>query len=93
MKRFAIAILALLLSASSAICDAGKHNKINPKTETRIVYHEKQIFFGGFWFACGYTWPEWVFEDEVYVTPIGGSVYLLSDFNNPTKQIQIIFVK
>lgn len=70
--------------------DRNTHHRIDRRQEVREFRGHQEIFFGGFWFSCGYYgWPAWVFEDEIYVEMIGPNVYTVYSYNYPMHQISV----
>ena len=70
--------------------DRNTHHAIDRRHDVREMHGHQEVFFGGFWFSCGYYgWPAWVFTDDVYVEMVGPNVYVIYSYNNPTRQTEI----
>ena len=54
--------------------------------------HE-QIFFGGFWWACDYDWPVWVWDGDVYMVMVGDNIYEMYSYDDPNLEIAIYVVE
>ena len=70
-----------------------EHHRINRQREVRVVGRHEQIFFGGFWWACDYDWPVWVWDGDVYMVMVGDNIYEMYSYDDPNLEIAIYVVE
>lgn len=71
-----------------------EHHRIDRDRDRRIVEGHEQIFFGGYWFSCGYEdWPVWVWDGDVYVIEVAPDIYEMYSYDDPNLEIAIYVVE
>ena len=71
-----------------------EHHRIDRDRDRRIVEGHEQIFFGGYWFSCGYEdWPVWVWDGDVYVVMVAPDIYEMYSYDDPNLEIAIYVVE
>lgn len=52
-----------------------------------------EISFEGYWFGCGYSWPYWVFEGDIYFVEGPNGVFFVYNYANPALMVQVSLVE
>lgn len=73
--------------------DPSHHHRIDIRRDCRMREGRPEIFFGGFWFASYGLWPEWVYNDDIYVEMVGPDIYVIYAYRNPAYQVQVFVVE
>lgn len=82
----------------------GRKHRRDPRTLDRDTHHRYerrrerdgrvQICFEGYWFASPYqAWPEWVYEEDIYVVMIGPDIYAVYEYSNPAVFVQVVVIE
>ena len=69
------------------------HNRIDRAHNVRVIGGHEQVFFGGFWFACNYDWPVWVWDGDVYVVMVGPDIYEMYSYDDPNLEVTVYVVE
>jgi hypothetical protein len=69
--------------------DRDTHHRIDSR---RYRDTSEDVQFEGYWFTCD-LWPEWVFEEDVYVVMGPNDVWFLFRYGNPAFIVQVRLVE
>ena len=78
------------------------HGRRDPRALGRETHHRfegrrdhdgrVEIQFEGYWFGCGYPWPYWVWEGDLFVVEGPNGIFFIYEYSNPATFIQVVLV-